>query len=181
MPSMTVIIQLPVATIVEIQRQGNGLDQTLQNLSLSPASPYRLVHDIARNVANAVNALPFTIASKDNAIKAIPIAGMSSFATLIGSPEDDVFAPRASIPAKLSRTPISVVIEEPSGKLESFSVSTGTTLHEVANMYHERTGIHVNDVTFDCAGGNVTYGSSLDSKTLYQVFWCLAKLEFGHS
>ncbi|KXL43682.1 hypothetical protein M433DRAFT_28284 [Acidomyces richmondensis BFW] len=169
MPSMTITIQLPIATIIEIRRQGNGLDEVLRTLCLSPSSTSRLVHDIVRNVTRVANALPTTVLSTNNTIKAIAVAGMTKFATMVCSPEDDVFAQRASIPAKPPTTPISFIIEEPSGKLESFRMLSRTTLREVANMYQERTGIQVTGVTFDCTSGSVTYGSGLDSKTLYQL------------
>lgn len=174
MPSMTITIQLPIATIIEIRRQGNGLDEVLRTLCLSPSSTSRLVHDIVRNVTRVANALPTTVLSTNNTIKAIAVAGMTKFATMVCSPEDDVFAQRASIPAKPPTTPISFIIEEPSGKLESFRMLSRTTLREVANMYQERTGIQVTGVTFDCTSGSVTYGSGLDSKTLYQVLLWLA-------
>ncbi|KAK4546218.1 hypothetical protein LTR36_002355 [Oleoguttula mirabilis] len=163
-------ICLPVETIAAIQRGESEI--ILSQLSAIPDGHYRLLHDVARNVVTAVNAMPCNLVPKAapvNLSATAPVFWPTTNATLnYGSPTR---SPTICTPASVTYgqasaqgggwgsasharasfrddTEVSFTIRDLMMKEEHFCVSSRTPFEEVARTYNERTNTLRSTLTF---------------------------------
>ncbi|KAK5113902.1 hypothetical protein LTR85_010435 [Meristemomyces frigidus] len=164
-------ICLPLETITAIQ---NGESQiALDHLSNIPDGHYRLIHDVARNVVTAVNAVPYNIVPKSAPanVSATPPA-FSPAKTRFDhdgpafSPISPIYTPASPCYSVVSGKSVgwgkapggwgfvqeedkfNLVIRDLMLKDEHFRVSSETRFGEIKKMYKERTATQPSALAF---------------------------------
>ncbi|KAK5675918.1 hypothetical protein LTS10_011650 [Elasticomyces elasticus] len=175
---------VPFEVVAAIQR-GEGVEQALQNLSITQDEPTRMVTDIARGVVAQVNAMPYSVTLKNLNPSAPAFApAASQTPTLFG---EEIYSAPASPITSPSIKQVEPVILTPSTTVNndkmnfqiynpvtetaiSFLAKAHCTFDRVTTMYADRVGFHKSRFTFTFQDGkHVPARSAMQPSTLQSL------------
>ncbi|KAK3641349.1 hypothetical protein LTR56_011377 [Elasticomyces elasticus] len=175
---------VPFEVVAAIQR-GEGVEQALQDLSITQDVPTRMVTDIARGVVAQVNAMPYSVTLKNLNPSAPAFApAASQTPTLFGeeiysAPASPITSPSVKQVETVILTPLTTVNND-KVNFEIYNPVTETTIFflakahctfdRVTTTYAERVGFHKSEFTFTFQDGkHVPARFAMQSSTLQSL------------